>query len=45
MRLVVAAVVVAILGWFVVAVAGHHGKQCHFNTHLKSRIVCTDSGR
>jgi hypothetical protein len=45
MRILVALVAIAALGWLSVAVQAKHGKHCHFNAHLAKRVVCTDHPR
>jgi hypothetical protein len=45
MRFLVAAAVIAILGWLFVAVAARGGKHCHLNLHFNNKIVCTKPGR
>jgi len=45
MRFLVAAVVIALLGWLFVAAAARSGKHCHFNMQFNNKIVCTKPGR
>jgi hypothetical protein len=42
MRIVVALAIAATLAWLLVST---HGNNCHFNVHLKKRLICTEQGR
>jgi hypothetical protein len=39
MRIVLA---IAVITAFAVLLVTAHGKGCHYNVHLKQRLVCTD---
>lgn len=45
MRILVALVAVAALGWLFVAMQARGGKHCHFNAHFAKRVVCSEHPR